>query len=232
MEIAEIEAATKIRSRFLGAIENEEWGALPGDAYARSFIRAYADHLGLDGARLATMYPVDPVDPVAQVTTRRSRPGRRAVTATVVAGLIGVVAVLGLVWGGGGGSQPTSPSTAPQPAQAPPPGGRDAGNSGIPPAAIPDRVALQLESTALVWVCVLDQDGHPLVEGEEFPAGAEIGRFSSGSFTVAFGNGGIVMRVDGKQIADIPDTGSPIGYSIDSAGKLTPLPEGERPTCL
>ena len=39
IDLSEVEAATKIRVRYLRAIENEEWGLLPGDAYARSFVR-------------------------------------------------------------------------------------------------------------------------------------------------------------------------------------------------
>src|SRR5262249_33205746 len=44
---------TKIRAGYLQAIENEEWDQLPGDTYARAFIRTYGGFLGLDGERLA-----------------------------------------------------------------------------------------------------------------------------------------------------------------------------------
>ena len=51
--LQEIEEATKIRGRYLQAIENEEWDQLPEDTYARAFIRTYGRFLGLDGDRLA-----------------------------------------------------------------------------------------------------------------------------------------------------------------------------------
>jgi cytoskeleton protein RodZ len=53
LTLCEVEAATKIRGRYLQAIENEDWDQLPGDIYARAFIRTYGALLGLDGDRLA-----------------------------------------------------------------------------------------------------------------------------------------------------------------------------------
>lgn len=53
LTLDEVEAATKIRGRYLQALENEDWNQLPGDTYARAFIRTYGSLLGLDGDRLA-----------------------------------------------------------------------------------------------------------------------------------------------------------------------------------
>jgi cytoskeleton protein RodZ len=52
LSLQEAEAATKIRVRYLEAIEAERWDLLPGTAYAQGFIRAYANLLGLDGGAL------------------------------------------------------------------------------------------------------------------------------------------------------------------------------------
>jgi cytoskeleton protein RodZ len=51
VNLAEVEQRTKIRVRYLRALENEEWDLLPGPTYTRSFIRTYASFLGLDGER-------------------------------------------------------------------------------------------------------------------------------------------------------------------------------------
>ncbi len=56
IDLSEVEAATKIRLRYLRAMENEEWDLLPGGSYPRGFIRTYASFLGLDGERLADDY--------------------------------------------------------------------------------------------------------------------------------------------------------------------------------
>jgi hypothetical protein len=77
---------------------------------------------------------------------------------------------------------------------------------------------------------VLNGDGKELVDGLILEAGGEEGPFRSGSFTVSFGNGEVTMLIDGRE-AEIPATSSPVGYAIDSSGKLTALDEAERPPC-
>ncbi|HZD86891.1 MAG TPA: helix-turn-helix domain-containing protein, partial [Gaiellaceae bacterium] len=49
LSYAEIEQATKIRSKYIRALEEEEFTILPSDTYIRGFLRTYADYLGLDG---------------------------------------------------------------------------------------------------------------------------------------------------------------------------------------
>jgi cytoskeleton protein RodZ len=46
--IDEIEAQTRIRAKFLLALEEERFDVLPGPAYVRAFVRDYAEQLGLD----------------------------------------------------------------------------------------------------------------------------------------------------------------------------------------
>lgn len=44
----QIEEATKIRRRYLQALEDEDYGQFPGEVYIRGFLRNYAQVLGLD----------------------------------------------------------------------------------------------------------------------------------------------------------------------------------------
>ena len=62
--IEEVVDATKIRSRYLKAIEDGDFKVLPGIVYARGFVRGYADHLGLDGAKIANQYLGSSAEPV------------------------------------------------------------------------------------------------------------------------------------------------------------------------
>src|SRR5947199_1920053 len=48
IDISEIESETKIRAKYLRALENEEWDLLPGPTFVKSFLRIYAEALGLD----------------------------------------------------------------------------------------------------------------------------------------------------------------------------------------
>jgi cytoskeletal protein RodZ len=52
----EIVVATRISLRFLEALENEDWGKLPGGIFNRGFVRAIARYLGLDEENLLAEY--------------------------------------------------------------------------------------------------------------------------------------------------------------------------------
>src|SRR5438309_11724745 len=56
IDVSEIEAQTKIRAKYLRALENEEWSLLPGPTFVKSFLRTYAHALGLDGKALVEEY--------------------------------------------------------------------------------------------------------------------------------------------------------------------------------
>src|SRR5437764_8687708 len=52
LDITEVEVATKIRAKYLRAMENDEFSMLPGSTYVKSFLRTYAEYLGLDAQLL------------------------------------------------------------------------------------------------------------------------------------------------------------------------------------
>src|SRR5258708_14305451 len=88
IDVSEIEAQTKIRAKYLRALENEEWSLLPGPTFVKSFLRTYAQALGLDGKALVEQYRVDherpseallePIVPSSQRGRTRSAGGRGA----------------------------------------------------------------------------------------------------------------------------------------------------------
>jgi cytoskeleton protein RodZ len=53
LDLRDAERDTRIRMRYLSALEHEEFDALPGDAYALAFLRTYARYLGLDAEAYA-----------------------------------------------------------------------------------------------------------------------------------------------------------------------------------
>lgn len=61
LTLSDMEKQTKIRQRYLIALEEGDWSPLPGYVYARGFVRSYAEQLGLDGRALLKQY-VDDVD--------------------------------------------------------------------------------------------------------------------------------------------------------------------------
>src|ERR1700752_294236 len=49
VDLLEAERATKIRSKYLRALEDERFELLPSHTYIKGFLRSYAEYLGLDG---------------------------------------------------------------------------------------------------------------------------------------------------------------------------------------
>jgi len=56
MELKEVEEITKIRSKYLQALEEEDYGILPGGAYTVGFLRSYARFLDLDSESLVNTF--------------------------------------------------------------------------------------------------------------------------------------------------------------------------------
>jgi cytoskeleton protein RodZ len=56
LDILECEAETKIRAKYLRAMEEEQFDLMPSPTYVRGFLRAYADFLDLDGRLVLDEY--------------------------------------------------------------------------------------------------------------------------------------------------------------------------------
>jgi hypothetical protein len=118
----EIESATKIRSKYIRALEEEDFTAIPGDAYIRGFLRTYADYLGLDPDvyvdEYASRFLTSWRDEVPQRPPRgRIRPRERSLErrslVLVLAGIALVTVLVFVAWrfGGSDGSTPPSGGT-------------------------------------------------------------------------------------------------------------------------
>jgi cytoskeleton protein RodZ len=123
--LVEVAEATMIRVRYLEALENERFDLLPEGPYRRSFLREYADFLGLDGEAYAAEYELRFIVPEPEPPPSRSRgvftitwlgglsPARAAAVAAVAA-LLGV-GVWQLSGSGGTGTVEQSLPSLPQP---------------------------------------------------------------------------------------------------------------------
>ena len=56
LELSQAERDTRIRAKYLGALEDERFDVLPGPAYTKGFLRTYAGYLGLDAQRFVDEY--------------------------------------------------------------------------------------------------------------------------------------------------------------------------------
>lgn len=110
--IDQVEADTKIRAKYLMALEDERFEALPGTAYARAFLRDYAEQLGLDPQELVNRLNavVGADDDVVLAPRRAVAPGPilgRWQWVALGSGIVLVVALLAFaaysMFGGGSG---------------------------------------------------------------------------------------------------------------------------------
>lgn len=247
LELADVERATKIRAKFLEAMEEERWEALPAPAYARGFLDIYARYLDLDRDALLEQYretvegerhePI-PGSVIKPGTLRQHRPSARmpaikwGPVAKVLLGLVALI-VVGLVIVGSIGGSDDGGGTEKNPK------GKDRGTKAAgPPAATTTattttsagEVTVELHSTATVWVCLVDDGGNPLVDSETLTTDESRGPFTAAGFEVTFGNGSVEMTVDGEA-ERIPDVAEPVGYRITPSG-VRELAGSAQPTCL
>jgi cytoskeleton protein RodZ len=69
IDLPEIAGKLKISTRFLEAIEHDDFGKLPGGVFTKSFVRQYADLLGLDADEIAVEmgHMLDPEPALAEM---------------------------------------------------------------------------------------------------------------------------------------------------------------------
>jgi transcriptional regulator with XRE-family HTH domain len=145
LTLADAEKATRVRSRYLSALEEGRLDQLPGGSYPRVFLRDYAAYLGLDPSLLLEKLPEpEPeISPQPVESPIRPLPWRGVLAAML---LLGCVAV-GVVWA----LASHGPRAVPA-AQAAPPAPRIAPKAAVRPAA--PAVATLVAARGDCWVRV------------------------------------------------------------------------------
>jgi cytoskeleton protein RodZ len=249
IDVSEIEAKTKIRAKYLRALENEEWGLLPGPTFVKSFLRTYAQALDLDGKALVEEYrlrfedpgeaALEPIVAGPQRGRRRGGGGGRAPSGGPSRGyvaLVGVVLVVivllivGLVANGGGSSKSPAAQSAARKSPKKRPARHGGARAGAAHGSLPSLVALSLRPTGTVYVCLIGDGGRKLIAGEELHAGHSTPTYHARHFTITLGNSEVKMFVDGHARV-VPASSQAIGYSIAQSGRRTRLAQGSLPTC-
>ncbi|HEY7951902.1 MAG TPA: helix-turn-helix domain-containing protein [Solirubrobacteraceae bacterium] len=257
IDISEIEAQTKIRAKYLRALENEEWDLLPGPTFVKSFLRTYAQALDLDDKALieeyrqyyerpneADLQPIVPTSRQNQSGRGAGRSGqRRGVSppargyTIAIAGvsLVIVLLVIGLLTSGGGGSSGNkTPTTAARSTTTPrhhtSTGGATGTHSSTGTASTRSGIlSLSVQPTAPVYVCLISAAGTKLIPGLILQPGSTQPTYHSHSFTITLGNSSVKLFIDGSQRV-VPPSSQAIGYSVTKAGRHT-LPAAQQPTC-
>ncbi len=228
VSLEEISSATRISTRFLEALENEQWDRLPGGVFNRGFIRAVARFLGLDEESLIGEYALAANDKpeVAVLTSpERAAAGRRL--------LPWVVVLLAVVLAGGGWfayrryaprlarawhsrspqtSTPTPPAAASEPPAAPAIVTSAPSTSAQPPVAESQTLDLKI-AAGKPTVATVIADGKTLFDGK-LKAGQNLRFQAQDRFKISLGDSSaVLLELNGQTI---PPLGPP-----DKPGSVT-----------
>ncbi len=250
IDVSEIEAQTKIRAKYLRALENEEWSLLPGPTFVKSFLRTYAQALELDGKALVEEYRLEHerandmmLEPIVSKPQRNQGrggrggssdgPSRGYVLAVGSIGLVIVVLIVLLISGGGGGSKRRTTSTSKSAAQTGAASAREhrrSANASTGQSVDSSLMSLSLQTTGPVFVCLLGDGGHRLIPGLILPAGETTQTYHAKHFAITLGNSSVTLTLDGS-VRTVPSSSEPIGYSITKAKGRQKLSAARSPKC-
>ncbi len=225
IDIRTVEQRTKIRIKYLRALENEEWDVLPGPAYAKGFLRTYAQFLGLDGDALVDEYrrtaeaALDAdraylfTEPLLE---RRRRPGqeprrRWPVTASILGALGAATAIVLLVLALTGSDNESKNGPRHK-------GKRESAQhrSGGGPS---QPVTVSLTTRDSMEVCLVTGDGRALIDAQTLISGREEGPFQppADNYRLDLSTGGaLTLALDGKPRR--VSSREPASYRISSDG--------------
>jgi cytoskeleton protein RodZ len=203
-------AATRIRSSYLEALEQEQFDQLGGNVYAKGFLRSYARYLGVDPAPLLEAYraqerPDAPLFEHAPTAIRGQASSRRGPTwlavAIVCVSIILVVSLWSLL-------RPSPDPTDAQPPFAPAPATTAVGSAGTsapPTTARPAQrgVTVTLRYTAPSWTKVTT-DGRVLFEGTPGRDERRTFRAKRSIDLILGAPGAVTLTVNGKHLGVPP----------------------------
>lgn len=229
ISLAEAEAATKIRLRYLAAMERGDFASLPGRPYALGFLRNYARFLGLDAQplveELKRVWEPEPAGEPQYVVTTASKSGAKArppkagrarywLVMVVAAAVLVILVPLFTAAFWSSPAPETTPGVQGNGAAAAA-GTKAPGAAAETPAAaegtpVPPRPSeLQLTIVAAKGPCWLEVvvGGQPVFQGL-LPLGKEMSFSARESISVKFGDAGAVtVKVNGREIGPIGKRG-------------------------
>jgi cytoskeleton protein RodZ len=227
LEFVEVEQATKIRGKYVRALEDEQFEILPGQTYVKGFLRTYAEYLGLDGQLYVDEYnsryiPGDEETPLrAQSKSTVGRNPRVESSVVLVAlAAIGIVTALVVVaWRFGNDTPETAiPDFSSEPAET----------RAKRPARKPARPAAPIARVTITgalgdsWVEVHQRTaaGRELYRGT-LEAGSTI-RFAQRRMHVVMGRpGNLRLKVNGR-VVEVPGRGNTTAVVI-TARRVIPV---------
>ena len=217
LSLAQIAVETRISTRFLKAIEDEEFHLLPGGVFNRGFVRAYADRIGLDPEKAVADYEQvaasrQPSEPLETTVSPSSQPKVPWLSYPVVLGVLLLVLII-FYMVARDSVNTALPAIEPQ-VSISQPLAEPALPAGPPTAPPPQEVApptnaltLELEAREQTWIKITT-DGSALVAGEILKPGMTRKFTAMNSIHITVGNaGGLTMKLNGQQLKPLGESG-------------------------
>jgi cytoskeletal protein RodZ len=210
----ELSKSTRISSRFLQALENEDWGKLPGGVFGHGFVRTIARYLGLDEEALLNEYDAARADklppPAAKLEERIPSPPKWIPTVAV---LVILLLLVGLFYAGKYGWRRHAAHRAAKQAAAsaafhqsnPDASPISPAASGETPSGAP--LNLSVSTSAATRVRILADD--KLLLDSELPAGETLHFTAKQRFEVsAADSSAVLLQLNGKAMAPLGASGA------------------------
>ena len=245
LDITDAETYTKIRAKYLRALENDEFATLPDSTLAKTFLRTYSEYLGLDAQLLIEEYralheprgqgEMPALRPRRQRETRirRSGPpiGPGGAFAIGIVLLLALFAVLGLTGGDddeGGGGTTTTEQTSDERAARERRERRERREARERRERAANRaLRVRVAPTGPTYVCVDDAKGDVTFEGTITGPRTFRGR-RGGRLRINLGRAAVRLTVNGKRVP-VANGPAGAGFSFSRTGKATPLAAEQRP---
>jgi hypothetical protein len=236
IELAGAEERTKIRARYLRALENESWDELPSHAYAKGYLRSYAELLGIDAEMLVDEYrrqvesaepPAGPrrADRVLESGQHRPPPGAPAAgpgrAMLIGLGALGTIAVMVGVGVLVDGEEDDEPAARQQGKGRP--GFAEREQRGAREAK---PVTLGLAIAAAVEVCLLGEDDVALIDGQVLAAGTRDeyrGKRFELRFPAGFRPDQVRLSLDGNR-RTLPRIRGPAAFRVVGPARIREAP--------
>ena len=221
IDMTEVEMRTKIRAKYLRALENEEWDLLPGPVYVKSFLRTYGDYLGLDSRMLVDDYKRrferlsdHELRPIAALSRDRERAARGPLLPpwAIIGGVL-LVLVVALYIVGTANKSGSPAQTVTHKATQPPAKPHRRGVTRRKAAPIPTTARVELAATGTVYVCEVTGDGRKPIHGLIYSTGQKIPTVTAPKVLLTLGNASVHLRVNGTLVPVAPSS-SAIRYLI------------------
>jgi cytoskeletal protein RodZ len=241
ISLEQVAKVTRISTRFLAAIENEEFHLLPGGVFNKGFVRSFAETIGLDPEQAAADYErlVSPREPSVDVAAAAppAAPRTERHLYPIAIGILAIaIAIFYILTRDPSSRTPEIPNPAPEskpviqpdvpppPPQTPPAVAEPAPTptaaaqpEPAPPVQTTQTITLDIEVRETTWIKVTS-DGNAVIPGAILEAGTTRKFTAENSISISVGNAaGLSLKINDMPLKPLGKSGQVRSLTITPA---------------